>query len=74
MPKMNIARQGAGACTFNGDVYVFCGATNNYGILNSIEKLSNAAGHKNQVSAWRLISVGEEILIPRWNPAVCALN
>ena len=58
----------------NGDVYVFCGATNNYDILNSIEKLSNAAAAKNQVSAWRLISVDQDLLIPRWNPAVSMLN
>ena len=46
LPPMNIARQAAGSCTMNGDLYVFCGASNNYAILNSIEKLGNACGIK----------------------------
>ena len=29
MPQMNLARQGAGSCAMNGEVYVFCGLTNN---------------------------------------------
>ena len=58
----------------NGDVFVFCGATNNHGILNSIEKLSGAARNRVQLGNWNIINVKESVLIPRWNPAVCALN
>ena len=43
---MNIARKQPGAAAINGDVYVFCGENSN-AILNSIEKLSNAAGGRN---------------------------
>ena len=74
MPQMNIARQGAGSCSFDGQVYVFCGATNNYGILNSIEKLGSAGSTKSQIPRWQLINVDENLLMPRWNPAVCVLN
>ena len=74
MPQMNIARQGAGSCSMKGEVYVFCGVTNNYVILNSVEKLTNAGGINGQVPHWQLINVAETMLIPRWNPAVCVLN
>ena len=52
MPKMNISRQRAASCAINNEVYVFCGTTGNQVILNSIERLSNAEGRKEELSPW----------------------
>ena len=74
-PKLNIARSSASACALKGKVYVFCGSGKGKDIfLNSIEMISETSLVQDSTATWQLIKMPQEILIPRWDPAVAPLN
>ena len=72
--KLNKNRWGHSACTLNGIVYVFCGSRGYNGYLNSIEMISESSLLANATTLWQLINVAENILTPRYYPAVAPLN
>ena len=75
MPQLTEGRFGAGTCILADTIYVVGGDSNfftsNNKRLNSIERLSLAAGGK---EVWQLLRLETEYFYPRLYPAVFALN
>ena len=75
MPRLNELRNAAAAVVLHHVAYVFCGAGSKSD-LNSIERLAleGASGRVAYEQAWQIIEVPINVLSPRYNPAVIALN
>ena len=75
LPSINVVRNAAAAVVLHHVAYVFCG-TGDDGDLNSIERLAleGASGRLAPEPIWLLIMVSQDILSPRYLPAVIALN
>ena len=67
---MNVARSHHSSCSLATALYVFCGVNNQWGHLNSVEKLNTT----NLVAGWLLIQIPPTSLTPREYPVVAALN
>ena len=72
MPFMNIDRNKHSSCALGNNIYVVCGYDNGK-LLNSFERLDTRLIEAG-VAEWHLISVSFDILTPRCEPALCALN
>ena len=72
-PLLIEARSRASACVLQGTVYVFCGESI-YGVINSIEAISETSLFPNSAAKWLLIEVPENILAPRFYHAVAPIN
>ena len=75
LPRMKVARQAPSSCVLDGTVFVFCGIKGGDETpLSSVEMLTDAGASLDLIEGWRLITIPEATLSPRWMPGVAPLN
>ena len=73
LPSLNVARRDHASCSMGSSVFVFCGTAGDCSMsLNSIERL--CVQQESRMKHWQLIRMPLDILEPRYQPAIAAIN